>query len=84
MNKVIAVCEYGWIIIGEKKSQDSKLLVLENSSVVRRWSNGKGIGGLAKEKNKEEYKLDEIGNVEIMTDKIGLEEYYIDLMKGGK
>ena len=70
MKRVIAVCEYGWIIVGEKKSQDSKALVLENSSVVRRWSNGKGIGGLAKEKNKKEYTLDEIGNVEIMTDKI--------------
>lgn len=70
MNRVIVVCEYGWILIGEKKNQDSKKVVLDNSSVVRRWTNGKGIGGLAKENNKNEYTLDEIGNVEVMTDKI--------------
>ena len=70
MNNVIVVCEYGWILCGEKKTADTKKLVLENASVVRRWNNGKGIGGLAIEKNKHEYTLDPVGSVSIQTSKI--------------
>ncbi|MBO6301588.1 MAG: hypothetical protein J6N15_04055, partial [Ruminiclostridium sp.] len=46
------------------------ITVLHNASVVRRWSNGKGIGGIAKEKNKDEYTLDTIGDVIIRQNKI--------------
>jgi hypothetical protein len=68
---VCVICEYGWIIAGEKdRASDSELLVLKNASVVRRWTNGKGIGGIAKAENKNEYTLDEIGDVEIKQNKI--------------
>ena len=70
MNRVIAVCEYGWILTGEKVKLDNGVLILKNSSVVREWHNGKGIGGLAKKANVADYILDEIGDVEIMSDKI--------------
>ena len=70
MNNVIVVCEYGWILCGEKKTADTKKLVLENASVVRKWNNGKGIGGLAKAENKHEYTLDHIGGVEVQVGKI--------------
>lgn len=70
MDNVIVVCEYGWIICGKIKLTDNKYLELSDSAVVRRWDNGKGIGGLAKEENKHEYTLDDIGDVEIMRDKI--------------
>lgn len=68
---VCVVCEYGWIIKGVKdeKSTDSTLL-LHEAYVVRRWANGKGIGGIAKEENKAEYTLDAIGDVEIRQNKV--------------
>lgn len=68
---VCVICEYGWIIAGKKdRASDSELLVLKNAAVVRRWTNGKGIGGIAKAENKNEYTLDEIGDVEIKQNKI--------------
>ena len=69
---VCAVCEYGWIIKGVKDDNCStaEQLVLSDASVVRRWSNGKGIGGIVKAENKDEYILDPIGDVTIMQNKI--------------
>lgn len=69
---VCVVCEYGWIIKGIKDvtSSNDKIMVLHDASVVRRWSNGKGIGGIAKASNKDEYVLDEIGDVEIRQEKV--------------
>ena len=67
MNNVCIVCECGWIIKGEETSTTG---TLKDASVVRRWDNGKGIGGIALEKNKSEYKLDPIGDVSINPDKI--------------
>jgi hypothetical protein len=65
------VCEYGWIIVGIKAGEESKSEIsLENAFVVRKWYNGKGIGGIAKKENKNEYTLDEIGNVDINKSKI--------------
>lgn len=64
---VCVVCEQGWIIkgkCGEKKG------VLQEAAVVRRWNNGKGIGGIVKEENKNDYILDPIGDVFINPDKI--------------
>lgn len=68
---VCVVCEYGWIIKGVKdeKSTDS-IMVLHEASVVRRWNNGKGIGGIAKKENRNEYTLDAIGDVEIRQNKV--------------
>ena len=68
---ICVICEYGWIIKGEKdRMSDSSLIVMHNASVVRRWTNGKGIGGIAKAENKSEYTLDFIGDVEIKQDKV--------------
>ena len=67
---VCYVCESGWIIVGELKSDNEKTVSLINSSVVRSWNNGKGIGGIAKAKNKDEYTLDAIGDVRIMRSKV--------------
>lgn len=72
MKNLTVVCEYGWIVKGqvdEGLSNDSKM-VMHEASVVRRWTNGKGIGGIAKAANKQEYTLDAIGDVEIYQSKI--------------
>ena len=70
MKNTIIVCEYGWILVGKAERPASETLILTDASVVRRWTNGKGIGGLAKETNKHEYTLDEVGGVSINTSKI--------------
>lgn len=70
MNNTIIVCEYGWILLGKMENPSTQTTLLKEASVVRRWSNGKGIGGLAKAKNKDEYILDEVGTVSIQTSKI--------------
>ena len=50
MMNVCVICEYGWIIIGTKdETSDMNVLILHDASVVRRWTNGKGIGGIAKQ-----------------------------------
>lgn len=68
---VCVVCEYGWIVKGLKSEEEKPgRLALKDASVVRRWTNGKGIGGIAKAANKDEYTLDYIGGVEINTEKI--------------
>ena len=68
---ICVICEYGWILKGEKdRMSDSSLIVMHNASVVRRWTNGKGIGGIAKAENKKEYPLDFIGDVEIKQEKV--------------
>ena len=64
------VCEYGWIIKGIVVDETVSTTKLKEASVVRQWTNGKGIGGIAKEANKDEYTLDPIGDVEIMKDKV--------------
>ena len=68
--KTCYVCEYGWIVIGEETGRTNETVTLADASVVRNWSNGKGIGGIAKAENKDEYTLDAIGDVIIMLDKV--------------
>ena len=70
MNNTIVVIESGWIMVGEMTNPSTQTTLLKNASVVRRWNNGKGIGGLAIEKNKNEYTLDLVGSVSIQTSKI--------------
>ena len=70
MNNTIVVIESGWIMVGEMTNPSTQTTLLKNASVVRRWNNGKGIGGLALEKNKSEYTLDPVGSVSIQTSKI--------------
>lgn len=71
MNKnTIYVCEYGWIVVGKEVERNDGGIQIIEASVVRKWFNGRGIGGLAKEIYKNEYTLDEIGNVTIQKGKI--------------
>lgn len=70
MKNVCIVCENGWIILGKKDIESENKVVLKDSFVVRKWNNGRGIGGIAKAEYKDEYTLDEIGNVEIYKSKI--------------
>lgn len=70
MNNTIVVIEVGWIMVGEMTNPSTQTTLLKNASVVRRWNNGKGIGGLAKAENKHEYTLDPVGSVSIQTSKI--------------
>ena len=66
-NHVIVIVPNGWIFIGcknEERSSDTQI-VLASASVVRKWSNGRGIGGLCKEKYKDEYTLDYAGTITI-------------------
>ncbi len=69
-NNTIVVIESGWIMVGEMTNPSTQTTLLKNASVVRKWNNGKGIGGLAIEKNKDEYTLDPVGSVSIQTSKI--------------
>jgi len=64
------VCEYGWILIGKETNRTAEDITLADASVVRKWSNGKGIGGIAKAENKDEYVLDAIGDVVIRLGKV--------------
>lgn len=64
------VCEYGWIIIGQEEERTEDQVKVSGASVVRRWTNGKGIGGIAKAENKKEYTLDAIGDVVIRIGKV--------------
>ena len=64
---VIVIAANGWIFVGEAACDDGNggNLVLQNASVVRKWTNGKGIGGLVKEANKPEYTLDPVGTITV-------------------
>ena len=70
MNNTCFVCEYGWIVIGKETERTADCVKLSDASVVRKWSNGKGIGGIAKEESKDEYTLDAIGDVVIRLEKV--------------
>ena len=69
MNKCY-VCEYGWIVIGRETGRTDETISLADASVVRKWTNGKGIGGIAKTENKDEYTLDAIGDAIIRLNKV--------------
>lgn len=70
MKNTCFVCEYGWIVIGIEQSRTAEQVTLSDASVVRKWSNGKGIGGITKAVNKDEYTLDAIGDVVIRLNKV--------------
>lgn len=72
MNKNICViCEHGWIIKGVVSATSNETnLILNDASVVRSWHNGRGIGGIVRIENKDEYILDYIGDVSIYRSKI--------------
>lgn len=59
---IIVIAQRGWIFIGYKDKSVKDELVLLNAEVVRKWSNGKGIGGLA-EKDDSAYVRDAVGTI---------------------
>ena len=56
---LIVIATHGWIVVGRPiASGDPEQILLEDAYDVRRWTNGRNIGGLAKEEYKGEYTLD--------------------------
>jgi len=60
---IIVIAQRGWIFEGYKDKSVTDKIQLLNASVVRSWSNGKGIGGLCDKKSKADYKLDPVGTI---------------------
>lgn len=58
---IIVIAQRGWIFEGYKDKSKDKEIVLLRANVVRKWSNGKGIGGLVE--SKDGYTLDPVGTV---------------------
>ena len=59
---VCVIADRGWIFEGYRAGETYKL---SNAHVVRKWSNGLGIGGLADPDHKDDYTLDYIGCIEL-------------------
>lgn len=68
--KTCYVVESGWIFVGDKNSETDGLVYLQNGAIVRSWSNGLGIGGIASTAHNKDYVFDLIGNVNIRSSKI--------------
>lgn len=61
----IIIVANGWIFIGYVR-EDDKGITIKEPSVVRSWSNGRGIGALASAEYKADYKLDKVyGSVHV-------------------
>ncbi len=69
---VCVIATNGWIFEGWKDTENpnDKGVQLESANVVREWSNGLGIGGLADAAHKDDYTLDKIGDILIYADKV--------------
>ena len=57
-NKIVIVPN-GWIFVGRVIDSTPDRIILTDASVVRKWSNGKGIGALAAVEHKSDYTLDQ-------------------------
>lgn len=62
---VCVIATNGWIFEGYAVSREGGAITLAGASVVRRWDNGRGIGGLAKAEHKDDYTLDPCGTVRV-------------------
>lgn len=60
---IIVIAQRGWIFEGHRDKSVTDKIQLLNASVVRSWSNGKGIGGLCTKDSKSDYKLDSVGTI---------------------
>ena len=67
---ICVVLDYGWIIEGNVASRAGDVIRLVDASVVRKWNNGRGIGGIAKAEYKGEYMLDAIGDVTVYASRV--------------
>ena len=58
-NKIVIVPN-GFILVGQQIEHEygPENIMLVNASVVRKWTNGRGLGALAKAEYKNEYELD--------------------------
>ena len=65
---IIVIAQRGWIFIGFKDKSVKDEIVLLNAEVVRSWSNGKGIGGLAEAKTG--YTLDSVGTIRLANEAV--------------
>ena len=61
---IIVIAQRGWIFIGKRNKEVTDKIQLLDAKVVRSWTNGRGIGGLADPKHKDAYTLDEVGQIE--------------------
>lgn len=63
---VCVIATNGWIFEGMKVGEgEDGSIELANANVVRKWSNGLGIGGLADAEHKDDYTLDFIGSMRV-------------------
>lgn len=60
---VIVIAQRGWIFEGLQDKKVKDKIQLLNANVVRKWSNGKGIGGLCNKTDKTSYTLDPVGTI---------------------
>lgn len=65
---IIVIAQRGWIFEGYQDKGVKDKLQLLNANVVRSWSNGKGIGGLAESRTG--YTLDAVGTVSFVPEAI--------------
>lgn len=62
---VCVTCTNGWIFEGRGSRDEWGDWLLSSAHVVRKWSNGLGIGGIADPEHFAEYKLDACGSIRI-------------------
>lgn len=62
---VCVIATNGWIFEGYAVSREGGAITLAGASVVRRWDNGLGIGGIAKAEHRDDYTLDACGTVRV-------------------
>ena len=67
---VCVIAANGWIFEGWRDDPcEDNGIQLSNAHVVRKWSNGLGIGGLADPAHKDEYTLDQMQDVCVYANK---------------
>ena len=59
----IVVLQRGWVVVGRVAEESDKELILEKSSVIRRWGTTKGLGELAANGPTNNTVLDSCGTV---------------------
>lgn len=64
---IIVIADRGWIFEGHKIECEIDGVQLVKANVIRKWSNGLGIGGFADPDHKDDYTLDCIGDIVIPT-----------------
>ena len=55
---VVVICDRGWIFEGRTAMHSEDGMDLTHAHVVRKWTNGMGIGGIQSAEHKDEYTLD--------------------------